>query len=359
MGKRIKHDWKPPSWLKEPVPSTAWFHDIETEVYEGTTEVKDIRLWRENYRTMLDLDHIQKILKKDLRKITDDEIIEYIIHQDLHKISDLAKSIKLNGVRVPLILSYGKKLLDGNRRLLACRYLIDKEKKQTEKFTISNVKCLSPKASAEIKLKIIAEMNFLPQHKEEWPRYVRAKFALKEFNDALKRLDNEEEAYKHVSYFLGIPPAELKRFREVLKMIKKYVTYVTNNKQKTLQDAEIFGRSKFQLFEELYNKAEIIDKATEEIFFRYLAQQEITSVTKVREFAKIIKYVPAKKYLCKKSGSFELARSMYNESASPKKASTRIIRFCEWIEHLPRRDINNIQADLKKRLNKAIQKILK
>jgi len=311
MAKKVKHNWKPPKWLKEPVPSTSWFHDIEVEVYEGTTEVKDISLWRENYRTMLDLEHIQQILKKDLRKITDDEIIEHILSHDLHKIPGLAKSIKNNSVRVPLILSYDKELIDGNRRLFACRYLMKKEREQTTKFTISNVKCLSPEASEEVKLKIIAEMNFLPQHKEEWPRYVRAQFALQEYGNFLRKSKNEKEAYKHVNYFLGIPPADLKRFREVLKMIEEYVEFVERAGKKTRQDAEIFGRLKFHFFEELYNKADVIDKPVKKMFFRYLSNQQITSMTKVREFAAILRYAPARKHLEKQNGSFELAKSMY------------------------------------------------
>jgi len=357
MAKKNKHDWKPPKWLKEPVPSTAWFHDKEVEIYEGTTEINGISLWRENYRTLLDLDHIQQILKRDLDEIKDDEIIDHILRQNLHRIPDLAKSIKLNGVRVPLILSYGKKLVDGNRRLLACRYLMKKEKVHTEKFTVSIVKCLRPRVSKEITLKIIAEMNFLPQHKEEWPRYVRAKFALEEYGKILRK-ENEKEAYKYVNFFLGIPPADLKRFREVLKMIEEYVKFVERAGEKTRQDAEIFGRSKFHFFEELYNKADIIDKPVKKMFFRYLSNQQITSMTKVREFAAILRYTPARKHLEKQNGSFELAKSMYNESASPKKALARIKRFCAWIENLSNVEKDSISVDLKKRLSKAVQKLL-
>jgi hypothetical protein len=359
MAKKDAHDWKPPSWLNEPVSSTAWFHDIEVEVYEGTTEVKDISLWRENYRTMLDLDHIQQILKKDLREITDDEIIEHIIRQDLHHIPALAKSIKFNGVRVPLILSYDKELIDGNRRLLACRYLMKKEKDQTEKFTISNVKCLSPEASEEVKLKIIAEMNFLPHHKEDWPRYVRAKFAIQEFKRALKKLRDEKKAYKHVEYSLDIEPHDLKRFVAVLEMIDEYVKDVGKESQEKRQGAERFGRSNFHFFEELYNKAEVIDNPVKELFFRYLNNQQITSMIKVREFAKIIGYAPARKHLEKQNGSFELAKSMYDESASPQKTSAKIMRFCAWIENLSRVEKDSISVDLKKRLNESVRKLSK
>ena len=188
MAKKSKHEWEPPSWLNEHVPSTAWFHDKEVEVYEGTTEVNGISLWRGNYRTLLDLKQLQEIRGKTLKRLTDDDIIEYIFCQGLHKISNLAKSIKINGVRVPLILSYDKELIDGNRRFLACKYLLKKEKDESAKFTVSAVKCLHPNVGEETKLKIIAEMNFLDPHKEKWPQNVRAQFAIKEFDSVLKKL---------------------------------------------------------------------------------------------------------------------------------------------------------------------------
>ena len=235
---------------------------------------------------------------------------------------------------------------------------MNREQIHTEKFTAVIVKCLMPRISKENKLKIIAEMNFLPQHKEEWPRYVRAQFALQEFEKYLKKSGDEKDAYKHISYFLGIQPAELKRFREVLKMIDTYVKHAVASKERTRYAAEIFGRSKFQLFEELYNKAKTINKPTRDVFFRLLLKQEITSLTKVREFTKIIAYAPARKHLQKKSGSFELAKSMYNESASPRKALARIKRFCEWLENLPKNERDRISVDHKKRLSKAANKLL-
>jgi len=33
--KTKKHRWQPPAWLKEPVASTARFHDKEVEVMKG------------------------------------------------------------------------------------------------------------------------------------------------------------------------------------------------------------------------------------------------------------------------------------------------------------------------------------
>ena len=50
MAKENKYKWKSPSWLKDPVAAMAYFHDEVVEVYDGTTEISGIQLWRENYR---------------------------------------------------------------------------------------------------------------------------------------------------------------------------------------------------------------------------------------------------------------------------------------------------------------------
>lgn len=362
MAIKDNHKWKAPTWLKNPVASTAYFHDVEVEVYEGITEVRNINLWRENYRTLLDLQQLQEIRKRKLGELKDEDIIEYIFRQGLHKISDLAKSIKFNGVRVPLILSYEKDLIDGNRRFLACKYLMKREAKESPKFMLSVVRCLAPKVSAEIKLKIIAEMNFLDPHKEKWPRNVRAKFAIQEFDAALKKLRNEEKAYEYIDYNLETSKADVLRFRAVLDMIEEYVDYVG---EKARQAAEIFVRRKFQFFEEFYNKAihkgQIRDanllKEAKKLLYKYISNQQLTSVTKIREFAEIVKYTPAREHLRKRNGSFVVARSIYDDYTRPKQASAKIIQFCEWVEHLPEAEKRSLSGELKQRLKTAVRSL--
>ncbi len=117
MTTSTKHSWNPPSWLKEPTPKEVIYHDVKLEAYLGKVSIKDIHLWRNNNRTLLDIAHIEKELKiKYPGLLTDDQIINFIIRQGLHNLPDLAKSIKENGVRVPLVLTFEKELLDGNRR---------------------------------------------------------------------------------------------------------------------------------------------------------------------------------------------------------------------------------------------------
>ena len=363
MAKKNKHDWKPPAWLNNPIASVVWFHDEGVDVYEGTTLVRDIRLWRENYRTMLDLDQLQELRGKDRKKPTDDEIIDHILRQGLHKIPDLAKSIRMNGVRIPLVLSYKKDLLDGNRRFMACKYLIKKEGETNPNFTVVPVKCVDPKISNETKLKITAEMNFLDPHKEEWPRNVRAKFAINQFKVALNKFKDEKKAYDYINYNLEINKPDLIRFQAVIEMINDYVKYVG---KKARQEAERFGRSKFQFFEEFYNKALIgrhpikdtkLALEAKMLLYKYIRNQQITSMMKVRNFADIVRYRPSREHLKKSTGSFAVAKSMYDDYAMPKKASARIARFCDWLEALSKAEKEILSVSLKNRLKKSVQKL--
>jgi len=369
MAKKTKHDWKPPHWLKDPKPDIACFHDEEVDVYIGTTEILGIQLWRENYRTMLDLDQLLEIRGKTMDQLSDDEIIDHMFREGLHKIPDLAKSIKRNGVRVPLILSKDKDLLDGNRRFLACKYLMRKETKHNPKFTIAPVKCVDPKISDKTKLIIIAEMNFLDPLKEKWPRDVRAKFAIQEFQQALRKLRDEDKAYDYINYYLDIKPSELKRWQLVTGMIDDYIRHVKQEEgEKARQEAERFGRAKFHFFEEFYNKAlsgrnAIQDSAliaqSKTLLFRYIRKQQLLSTTNIRDFASVVRYEPARKKLERTNGTFVAAKSLYDEYAGPKKVSQKILRFCDWLENLSMSDKTSLSNKLKTRLHKTVQSFLK
>lgn len=357
------HGWSPPAWLKTPVASTARFHDQEVEVYEGMCEVEKIHLWHENFRTLLDFDHLAQLTKTKAGKISESDFIEYIIQQGLHNIPDLAESIKINGVRVPIIVSHGQELLDGNRRLIACKYLLSSETKQLPTFSVVPVKCTAPRVSEALKLKIIAEMNFLPDHKEPWPREVRAAFAIQQFEGAFKKHQDEAKAYEHVEYFLHLKKSDVKRFQAVLAMLGEYADYVEKEGKKARQEAERFGRSKFQFFEEFYNKAlagkNTVKEPSEarQLLYRYVRNQQLVSMMKVREFAEIIRYEPSRIYLKKDDGTFRIAQQIYNDYTQQKEVAITVTTFCEWLENLSAKDKKQITPDLRARLSLAIVKL--
>jgi hypothetical protein len=367
MKDKKTYKWSPPKWLINPVEKEVLFHDKEVETYSGFVEVKEIKLWRDNNRTTLDLEHLlQELGKKKIRNLSDDEIVDYILEQGLHKIQELAGSIKKNGVRVPLTLSYKKELLDGNRRFLACKYLIAHEKVINENFTKVPVYCLKPDIDKELRLKIIAEMNFLPDHKEPWTREVRAKFAVEQFDKFFIEFKDEEKAYNQVDYLLDVNKQDLKRFKSVLGMINEYINYVEKDTAQTKQSAERFARAKFHFFEEFYNKTCLgntpirdnkILRKSKQLLYKYLLNQQINSLTKIRELAEIVRYDPARSHLEKPNGNFELARAIYQDYSRPKKAGPKILHFCEWLENLSKNERAEISGELKKRLLSAVTRL--
>lgn len=367
MKDNKNHKWIPPEWLDSPVPDTISVHDEEVEVYKGLVLIEGIKLYRENKRTTLDLQHLlEELGETNTEDLSDNNIIDYIFKQGLHKIDDLAGSIRKNGVRVPLVLTYEKKLIDGNRRFLACHYLMKTRKEREEKFTKVLAHCLKPKIDKNLRLKIISEQNFLSDFKEAWPREVRANFAVERYNEFLKETNDEEEAYRKVKYFLEISKQDLDRFRAVLEMITEYVEYVNNSAVKTKQDAERFARLKFHFFEEFYNKTckgrtpiktpDLLKEANE-LLYKYILDNQVNSTIKVRELAGIVRYEPTRKYLQRPKASFEIARTNYQDYARPKKAVLKITHFCEWLEDLTSTEKEEIPDSLKEKLIKAIKSL--
>jgi hypothetical protein len=91
------------------------------------------------------------------------------------KIKDLAGSILKNGVRVPIVLNYERKLLDGNRRYYACMFLsLSGPKEERKRFMRVPAIVLPKGTSKEVEDAIITEFNFADDYRLSWPYYVKA-----------------------------------------------------------------------------------------------------------------------------------------------------------------------------------------
>lgn len=366
MPKKNEYSWDPPPWLIDPEPNMAIFHNKNVEIYTGRIHIDSIKVWRENDRTSLDLEHLAKESGvKDVSKLNDDEIISYILKNGLHKITGLAKSIKSNGVRLPLTLTYNKELLDGNRRFIACKYLMNTEKEKDPKFEYIKVNCLKPNVSRSLRHKIISEMNFLPDFKEKWPREVRAKYTRKLFLEYKKKYGTEK-AEEEISFLLDVDKADIYRFIEVLRMIKEYVKFAKIKSKEAAFEAQTFAREKFQFFEEFYNKN--ISKKDQEInkkiigedkkmFYEYLFDKQLISIYGIREFAAMLQYPSVRTIIKNKNETLEFAKAIYDDIVIPKRTTMKIEQFCKWLESLPKKEIKNIHQDVKERLLRTIERL--
>src|SRR5207244_13582907 len=111
-----------------PVRPRPVFHGRDVPMNSGFVNTADIGLWDGNAR--LDI-HIGHFRQQHGRGPAPEELLDIMLsrmpliglaEKNQFEIIELARSIAINGVRKPPILDTDGTLLDGNRRVAACRY---------------------------------------------------------------------------------------------------------------------------------------------------------------------------------------------------------------------------------------------
>src|SRR5260221_386002 len=88
----------------------------------------------------------------------------------LHRVADLARSVANNGVRRSPIIDLDGPLLDGNRRVTACHYVLrspeftSEQKKRAEWIYVWQ---LTEHATDEDRDVVVVSLNFEPDHKQD------------------------------------------------------------------------------------------------------------------------------------------------------------------------------------------------
>lgn len=167
-----------------PVHPTPWFHGKEVPMQSGYVRTRDIRLWAENER--LDI-HLNQFQSTHGRKPTPEELLDIMLNKlplpgiekgDAFKIIELARSIASNGVRKPPIIDLDGTLLDGNRRVTACYYILNNDEfpaEQKKRAEFIFVWQLTEHATDDDRERVVVSLNFEDDCKQEWPKYVKAR----------------------------------------------------------------------------------------------------------------------------------------------------------------------------------------
>ena len=160
------------------------FHEREVAVNEGFVRTRDIEVWGENER--IDI-HLNQFRQTNDRLPNSNEVLDIMmgnirlpgtLSDDQFEIRNLARSIAVNGVRKPPIIDIDGTLLDGNRRVTACHYILNspdfssEEKKRVEWLQVWQ---LTEHATDEERDSVIVSLNFEPDFKQDWPAYVKAR----------------------------------------------------------------------------------------------------------------------------------------------------------------------------------------
>ena len=152
------------------------------QVWFGRARVSAIHGWADNPRITL----VKKRLKQSFgdRDLTQDELFDVMKKEDEFKLSVLRDDIMKNGLRDPITLAFSGKLLDGNRRFYALKYVLQTlppADPNRVDFESVLVYVLNDSATPEEEKHVLVEENFSPSLKLEWPDYIKAQNILEEF----------------------------------------------------------------------------------------------------------------------------------------------------------------------------------
>lgn len=104
-----------------------------------------------------------------------------------NKLLELAESIRLNGVRIPLIVTDDGRILDGNRRYFANLYLyrMTDDAKEKQNYELLPVWALPPGVSIDDEDWILTELNAINACQEKWPYSVVARRVYEDYRNGM------------------------------------------------------------------------------------------------------------------------------------------------------------------------------
>jgi hypothetical protein len=236
---------KAPSWMAKnpkPVLVPQRFHDRELHVWKGEVDVNDIEGWIGNPRTELLRDEFSE---QFAREPTNDEMCQLVLADEDEKeglkIKELAANIRKNGVRTPIVLTFKKKLLDGNRRYYACMFLMGEGAQPKDRDTFAQIPAFAlPEGTKEdVEDAIITEFNFAANMQLEWPYYIRARRVFIDHDE--NGLDKEQLHQKY-----GVPWRYLDKWVKAARLCDLFLKFHDES-----LSAKQFAYRNFIMFDEM------------------------------------------------------------------------------------------------------------
>lgn len=251
-----------------PVKPVPVFHTREVPVTEGYVRTRDLDLWDSNERIEI---HLQQFQRKHGRKPNPEELLhimfsrlklEGVTENDQFQIPALARSIATNGLRKPPILATDGRLLDGNRRLAACYFILmhdgftTEQKRRVEYILVWQ---LTAHSTPEDEEAVIVSLNFEDDHKQAWPEYVKARKVYDEYESALhleggRPTPDRQRAIKRevsMKFALGTDATTVNRYIKMVQMAKEFEDHHIVDRARDRFEVQHKAADKFQYFDEL------------------------------------------------------------------------------------------------------------
>ena len=258
----VTHNGVEPS----PVLPRPVFHRREVNMMAGWVKLSDLALWGDNLRLEI---HLAQWGKKTGRKPTPEELRDIMLgkaglegapNKDEFQITELARSIAVNGVRRPPILDMDGTLLDGNRRVTACYYILHSDEftpEQKKRVEYIFVWQLTEFSSPDEREAVIVSLNFEDDCKIQWPQYVRARKVYEEWQ-AMCLLEPRAPATRQAQmkrelsekFALGPNTATVNRYLKMVQWANDFEEYHVG-KNRDPYEVKHGANKYFEYFDEL------------------------------------------------------------------------------------------------------------
>lgn len=353
-----------------PVRPTPVFHERSVPVDEGFVRTRDIQLWSENQR--IDI-HLNQFFQSHGRQPNSEELLSIMLGtmtlpgvsaENQFKIADLARSIAANGVRKPPILDRQGNLLDGNRRISACYFILDSDEftaEQKRRAEWVQVWRLTEHATEEDRQAVIVSLNFEPDNKQDWPEYVKARTVYEHWKGmlALEGRANpaparQREIKREIARKFAIGVERVTRYIGMVELASEFEEYQVTEKKQDKYAVKHRAEKYFQYFEELGKgeKGGILAALNENESFKALVydllyDEKFKNWNQIRELRSIAQNDDALLYLREARDltnvkdareSVETAIAMAKASREIERkvgANKRVETFANWLENAP------------------------
>lgn len=323
-------------------PEPRLFHNELIDVYRKNVSITEIHFWFQNARNILDFDDLEESTGKPIDEIDELEVIKYLAKQPKLKLNNLRKSIQSNGVRVPLIIRDDGILLDGNRRYFACKliqYSLE-DNKELPKVLLQIPALIIKKEDldADKEKKVLAEANFVPDNKVEWPIDVRAKVVWDFYDECQKDGLNDPQTLARIEDLYAIPKQEVLDFIATRKLVTQFLNKAESDKHRLTLRRVV--QDKFIYFWEFTNKKGLINRTEkkneiEELFLTMIESDRFSGFKQVEPMIRASNDNRLWQMLIDSNGAdMPKVVAIYNENKAIRSVEDKIRNFFNWLEDL-------------------------
>jgi hypothetical protein len=352
----------------EPVVRQRLYNGRRLNVWEGRAKVADIDGWVNNPR----IDLAKKIRQEKVgnRELTQEEILDLMKDEDDFKLKELAEDIRKNGLREPVTLSFSGKLLDGNRRFFAIKYLLETTPltdPNRRDFEVVDAFVLFEDVSEADEENVLVEENFAPSLKIEWPDYVKAQKVI--------RLKDEGLTEEEIAERLNWKKTRVKETLKIAEILDEFEAFAVAPKDPTDEsssglgmtenEAEALAAKNYQFFNESqksFYQPLMTDVEFKIAFFKWVAEGKFHSFPEVRIAYRAYKNPEALNLLSQShAGAAKVAKAAldYNDRVvkNSEEAVGRIESFVLFLKQLPAEEIRKLPPAARENLKEALELI--